>query len=333
MRVKQFLQTTLNPAWYHGHQQRPPFFEGWYYKIIDASGQHRFAIIPGIFLSNKAHAFVQVLDGRSGAAYYHEYKARCFWAARDRFETHIGANHFTQTLMTLYIERPTQTIEGELRFQGITPWPVSLKTPGVMGWYAWVPTMECYHGVLSLDHRIEGRLTVDGEDIDFSGGRGYIEKDWGRSFPSAWVWLQSNHFETPGISLTGSIAIVPWRHTAFRGFSVGLWYEGQLYRFATYTGATTVRLHVTDDTVEWVLRDQKHQLHILAHRGLKDEFGLLKAPNIVEMGKRVAETLTAVLHVRLTDISRGREQVIFAGDGYYAGLEVYNVTERLLHMA
>ena len=23
-----------------------------------------------------------------------------------------------------------------------------------MGWYAWVPFMECYHGVLSLDHTI-----------------------------------------------------------------------------------------------------------------------------------------------------------------------------------
>ncbi|MCK7537696.1 MAG: tocopherol cyclase family protein [Marinilabiliales bacterium] len=35
---------------------------------------------------------------------------------------------------------------------------------------------------------------------DFSGGRGYIEKDWGHSFPSAYVWMQSNHFQLARIS-------------------------------------------------------------------------------------------------------------------------------------
>lgn len=327
MRLTQFLQTTLNPAWYHGHERKAPFFEGWYYKIVDASGQNRFAIIPGVFLSQNPHAFVQVLDGRSGAAYYHEYKQSCFWAARDRFEVHIGANRFNQTQLHLYIERPTQTIEGELHFHDTTPWPVSWQAPGVMGWYAWVPTMECYHGVLSLDHAISGSLTIDGEMVDFNGGRGYMEKDWGQSFPSAWVWLQSNHFETPGTSLTGSIAVIPWRRSSFRGFTVGLWHEEQLYRFATYTGATTASLTVTDEQVQWTLRDKRHQLQIVAQRGAQSDFGLLKGPDTMEMGKRVAESLTAVLHVQLADISGGQERLLFEGSGRCAGLEVHNATD------
>ncbi|MCB8965604.1 MAG: hypothetical protein H6660_01820 [Ardenticatenaceae bacterium] len=329
MRLKQFLQTTLNPAWYHGHTHKAPFFEGWYYKLVDASGHHRFAIIPGIFLSRTPHAFVQVLDGRSGSAYYHEFKERCFWAAKDRFEVHIGANRFSQTQLNLYIERPRQTIEGELHFHQTTPWPSALTSPGMMGWYAWVPTMECYHGVVSLDHAITGTLTIDGETIDFSGGRGYIEKDWGQSFPAAWIWLQSNHFETQGTCLTGSTAIIPWRRSAFRGFTVGLWHEKQLYRFATYTGAKTAHLQVSDDTVEWVLRDKKRELHIVAAQGAQSEFGLLKGPDRVEMGKRVAETLTAVLHIQLNDISNGQTRLIFEGNGRYAGLEVHNASQLL----
>ena len=31
-----FLRTTLHPERYHGHGKKPPFFEGWYYKLIDA---------------------------------------------------------------------------------------------------------------------------------------------------------------------------------------------------------------------------------------------------------------------------------------------------------
>jgi tocopherol cyclase len=41
---------------------------------------------------------------------------------------------------------------------------------------------------------------VGGRRVDFSGGSGYIEKDWGRSFPRAWIWAQSNTFTQPGTS-------------------------------------------------------------------------------------------------------------------------------------
>ena len=74
--MRRFLRTTLNPSLYHGHGRRPPFFEGWYYKLVSASEGHRYAVIPGIFLSDdpaKQHAFVQVLDGRTGQTTYQTY--------------------------------------------------------------------------------------------------------------------------------------------------------------------------------------------------------------------------------------------------------------------
>jgi hypothetical protein len=43
------LRRTLHPAWYQGHGKNAPYFEGWYYKLIDASEQHRLAVVPGIF--------------------------------------------------------------------------------------------------------------------------------------------------------------------------------------------------------------------------------------------------------------------------------------------
>ncbi|MEZ4893124.1 MAG: tocopherol cyclase family protein [Saprospiraceae bacterium] len=39
-------------------------------------------------------------------------------------------------------------------------------------------------------------LTINGEELDFTGGKGYMEKDWGRSFPSAYFWMQTNHFRS-----------------------------------------------------------------------------------------------------------------------------------------
>lgn len=78
---------------------------------------------------------------------------------------------------------------------------------------------------------------VNDQQIDFSGGCGYIEKDWGAAFPEGYVWMQTNHFERSNACLTASIAMIPWLGSAFRGFLVGLWLDGELIRFTTYTGA------------------------------------------------------------------------------------------------
>lgn len=326
------LATTLHPERYHGHRKRPPFFEGWYYKLIDGSEEQRYAVIPGVFLSEDPaaqHAFVQVLDGVTGKATYHRYAAEDFWAAEDAFEVHIGPNRFTLEGIDLQIESPERTVTGALRFSGLTPWPVTLTSPGIMGWYAWVPFMECYHGVLSLDHAIEGALKLSRARIDFSGGRGYIEKDWGPSFPAAWVWFQSNHFARPGTSITASIAVIPWIGSAFRGFIIGLWHDGVLHRFATYTGARVEKLAVAEDEVHWVVRDRRRRLEMIARR---TQAGLLRGPSKSDMGLRVPETLQGTIAVRLSDLAGGNEQIVFEDSGRNGGLEVAGDIPRLLGM-
>jgi hypothetical protein len=315
------VRTTLNPGCYHGHRRQPPFFEGWYYKLVDASQKNRFAVIPGIFLSedpDKHHAFVQYLDGQTGYSTYHRYPASEFWAADGEFDLRIGPNRFTAEQLTLAISSEEITIRGQLGFEEITPWPVSLISPGIMGWYAWVPFMECYHGVLSLDHAIKGVLEVQNRSIDMSGGRGYIEKDWGRSFPSAWIWFQTNHFAQPGTSLTASVANIPWLRGSFPGFIIGLWLDGKLYRFATYTGARIAALEIDDERVIWIVQDKRHRLEMQA---VRTRGGLINAPTTHDMGRRIVETLDATVDVRLLATGNGQEQVLFEGTGRHAGLE------------
>jgi hypothetical protein len=198
-----------------------------------------------------------------------------------------------------------------------------------MGWYAWIPAMECYHGVVSLDHSIEGALQVNGQSLDFGGGRGYIEKDWGRAFPAAYIWFQTNHFEQPGTSLTASVAIIPWLRRSFPGFIVGLWHGGTLYRFATYTGARIEQLDITDERVTWTIADRKHRLSMTAAR---TEGGLLQAPTTVDMGRRIAETLSATVQVELARIQGRDSEPVFRDTGRHAGLEIVGDLARLRAM-
>ena len=167
---------------------------------------------------------------------------------------------------------------------------------------------------------------MDGELVDFTGGRGYIEKDWGQSFPEAYIWFQTNHFDSPATCLTASVAIIPSFGTTFPGFIVGLWLGGRLYRFATYTGTKLEKLTVSDAEVFWVLSDGTYRLEMRAQRAAG---GLLKGPGKLDMGKRVDETLQASVDVRLTNKRSGA--VIFESTGHHAGLEVFN-HEKLLKM-
>lgn len=325
-----YLNQLFHPERYHGHGRKPPFFEGWYFKLVDAAEQHRYAIIPGIFLSQdpaEHHSFIQVLDGLTGNATYHRYPASEFWAAEDDFLIRIGPNTFSANHLSLNIADEQRVVQGEVKLLNANPWPVSLLSPGIMGPFGWVPRMECNHGVVSLDHGLAGLLNIDGTAVDFSGGRGYTEKDWGAAFPAGYVWLQSNHFHKPGTSLVASIAIIPWGRRPFAGFIIGFWHKGKLHRFATYTGAKTEYLSIQDHQIDWTVGGRGKRLRMTA---LRAKGGLLYGPTREKMGDRIGETMLASVEVRLTAVGRLGERLLFAGCGRNAGLEVHGDLERLL---
>ena len=166
---------------------------------------------------------------------------------------------------------------------------------------------------------------MNGETVNFDGGRGYIEKDWGQAFPQAWIWGQSNHFEQPGTSITISVATIPWLGNSFRGFIVGLWHGRQLYRFTKYNGSKITSLRLTDTHVILHAVNRTHRLELEAARS---EGGLLHAPYRSEMLQRVTESLTATIAVKLIELKS--ERVMFEGTGRHAGLEINGEIQQIL---
>ncbi len=108
------------------------------------------------------------MNGVSGKTHYLNFPYDPYLSDENRFHTVVGRNEFSAKRIHLEIENDEIFVEGNLTFNGLTPWPVTLLSPGIMGWFAWVPGMECYHGVASLDHEIMGSLRINGRDTDFS---------------------------------------------------------------------------------------------------------------------------------------------------------------------
>lgn len=315
-------RATWNPDMYHGWGRQRKYFEGWYFKIVDPSERFAFAIIPGISFGEDgtSHAFVQVLDGKQCKAYYFDYPAAAFQSDEQQFGVQLGGNYFSKENLTLDLP----LLKGSITIQGIHPWPKMLGAPGIMGWYSFVPFMECYHGVVSQHHTLQGQLDVEGSGlVDFSGGIGYIEKDWGTSFPSAWIWNQTNHFDTAApINYMASVAKIPWLGSSFIGYIVGFLFEGQLYRFATYTGAK-MKAVVDGDQVHLGFKDKTHRLEVIARKGATGE---LISPLSGNMAGKVNESMQATVDIRFFK----KEQLLFEGTGRNAGLELAGEVDELL---
>jgi tocopherol cyclase len=324
------VRSVLKPDGYHGAGRRSKYFEGWYVKLVDPAQDARLALIPGVFLAPEEdgphEAFVQVLDGTTGRSWYTPYPLSDFTAASDSFAVQVGPNRFSSGGVVLDI--PDLGLSGRVDFQRpLDPWPVTRRSPGAMGWYAWMPFMECYHGVVSFGHGLSGTVELDGRRLDFTGGRGYIEKDWGQAFPAGYVWMHSNHFADPTVSLMASVAIIPWLKGSFQGLLIGLRQGDRLHRFASYTAAKVQQLHIDDEHV-WLTvtgRDGS-RLEIKATR---PGGAFLHAPIRTEMHKRVEETLDSTIELRL----HGPDGTTLIDDvGTSAGLEVHGDTARLIRM-
>jgi len=290
--------------------------------MVTTSGDLAISLIPGISMdaNGDQHAFIQMIDGTSGVTYYERYEFDEFVPNPDKLEVNVGNSYFSEE--KVIIDLPF--IKGEVSISDRTPWPSQLGAPGVMGWYSFVPFMQCYHGVVSMHHRLDGKLIYNDQEYIYESAIGYIEKDWGTSFPKCWIWMHSNHFGKikRKVSLMASVAHIPWLGQYFVGFLVGLWVDDTLYQFTTYNGSKRTTA-MDDDHVYIHLKKGKLQLSIKA---LKAETAELISPITGDMVGKVNESLSAEISIKL---SRGNE-VIYEGVGAHSGLEVAGEVEILM---
>ena len=308
-----------HPELFQGNHKRKKYFEGWYFKMVSADGSSILSIIPGISLSGdgkEQHAFIQVIDGKSAKTDYYRFPIGEFFYSKKGFAIQVGKNYFSKDKLILNIQTDSATIVGEIRMsKQVELSSPKILNPGIMGWYRFMPFMQCYHGVVSLTHQLDGHLVKDGKDYNFDQGIGYIEKDWGSSMPSAWIWMQSNNFQKGNSSFMLSIANVPWLGKPFTGFLGFFLNDNTLYRFATYTHA---KLHLDatgPDTTKITVKDRRNTFSIVA---VRNNSGLLRAPVKGSMDRRIAESIDARLHLTIFD---RKGKLIFDDSTSIAGFE------------
>ena len=314
------------PPMFQGNKKRKKYFEGWYFKMVSADGSSILSVIPGISLSNdgkEQHAFIQIIDGKTANTFYYDFPIEDFSFSKEKFAVQIGKNYFSEEILILDIQNETTSIKGEIQMSDHVYLTQNKKRVGIMGWYKHVPLMQCYHGVVSLNHNLKGAITKDNEKFNFENGVGYIEKDWGKSMPSSWIWIQSNNFDTEKTSFMLSVAHIPWLGSSFTGFLGFFLNKGNVQRFGTYTNAKIQIKSSSPENIKIKITDKTYSYHIETFRS---KSGLLKAPVKGSMDRRIAESVDAKLKLTVLD---EKGNVIFKGSSYIAGLEIVGNMEEL----
>lgn len=309
------LRKIFHPALFQGTMRKTNYFEGWYFKHVSVDSANAFTVIPGISLSTDSHAFIQFVDSTSGISSYFRYDINDIHSEKRIFKIKIGNSVFSENGIGLDLENKDLKVYSKIEYTDRIIIPSTVFRPGIMGWYSYVPGMECNHGVISVNHFLNGSLWVNGKEKQFSGGKGYIEKDWGTSFPESWIWIQCNNFYDEYVSLMISVAKIPWRGNFFIGFISFLHIKGKTEIFATYNRAKIIDLKKTGDNKSEILISKgtkKLKVFITSKENTS-----LRAPVDGKMTNRIKESISSEVFVEYSE----KGKIIFSGKGLKAGFE------------
>jgi len=288
------LYMARHPALYRGDRRRHNYFEGWYYNIKSEAGE-TLVFIPGISRDENGdgHAFIQIID--EGVSHNINYNLSEFSFEDNPFSISIADNKFTLFSANIDI-KGDRRYQGELYFRNVIKLRGTRYAPSIMGPFAYLPFMQCNHGILCMNAHVKGKIDTGKKEMDFDNGSVYIEKDWGTSFPEKYVWVQCNRFEDRKTRLSLSIADVPFLGTKFCGIIAVLQRGSRQNVFASYYFAHIRRLEINKEEAEIEIKQGKYTLKVKVFS--RDRIKLL-APIKGRMVDNVYESITSCISIQL----------------------------------
>lgn len=306
-----------NPELFQGEkylETNKNYFEGWYFK--NTNGKNGISFIPGISINEEEkRAFVQIVT--VDHSYYVSYSIEEFEFSFDPFWIKIGNNFFSKDNIHIDIKDDSQrlVVYGDIEYSSNKNIDVDFLNPNIMGPFSYIPFMECNHAILSMKSNSNGLININDHKIKFKNGTGYIEKDWGCSFPKSYIWCQGNNFKDSDSSFMISIADIPFKVFSFRGIICSLIIDNKEFRFATYNNAKLIKYDIDEDSLDITLKKGRYYLN------LKSEYAIghkLFAPVKGKMEKDIFESISAIITVTL----KKDELVLFSDTSINCGLEI-----------
>ena len=241
-------------------------FEGWYYRISDPEREASWVIITAFWRDEAGaeRAFVELIEGSSGASYQRVFEGPAQGVDLARISEQRGEFAFwVGEEDSLYLSADLisgrfrsdvgELVDIELKVEGCAYWgdPRTTSDRWTMGWVTELPGPPLKWHVHHLKGRASGELSVNGVVTRFDQLPVHQEKNWGRAFPSKWVWFQSNSFDgRPDVAIAGAGGPIFAINGSPEGYMLGLRWRERFFSWRTQDG------HVFKDVAFVVDHDQ-----------------------------------------------------------------------------
>ncbi len=337
---------------YHwdGNSQR--FFEGWYYRVTLPQVKQTFGFMYSIDdpIEKQPHSggAAQILGANDQYLCRTFPDIKQFFADRYRLKLgHWGASSLLLTPQLLdpktfnkYIEQkhikqgyqatatlnqgficdpPThQYCRWDYTIKPIYGWGNSDRPQqATAGWLSYLSAFDPGWQVLMAHGLATGWIDWNGEKYEFTDAPAYSEKNWGRSFPQKWFWLNCNSFlDYPDLALTAAGGV---RQVLWWDESVGLvrlHYQGKFYQFESSRGELSWKV---EPWGYWELKGKNEQFK-LRIIGTTDQPGnYVRVPTTEGLQFRCRDTMQGKITVKLRTL---QGQVIINAASFLGGLEI-----------
>jgi tocopherol cyclase len=339
---QQALQTPHSG--YHWDGDSPNFFEGWYFRVTLPAIGESFAFMYSIedpSGGTSSQGTAQILGAGEQYGYQNFAGVAGFWANRDNLGLgHWGKHDLAISPQLLSIEDFNQHItagyqatatlnQGILNISGQPTCRWCYHTQPIYGWgnlqwfqqstgglLSFLPIFEPGWQVLMAHGLATGWIEWQGNRYEFTDAPTYSEKNWGRSFPKKWFWLNCNCFqEEPDLALTaggGRRQVLTWMEEVGM---IGIHYQGEFYEFVPWNAQVHWQI---DPWGKWQMQADNYLFQVEL-TGNTDLMGtMVQVPTENGLVYRCRDTTRGLLSLTLRDRSG---KTIISATSSLAGLE------------
>jgi hypothetical protein len=192
------------PSSLKGNFKEDKYFEGWFQKVYSKKHKSSFIIIYGYATRNSydTFGFIQVLIPNENIKilYFPKSEISC---DPNRHIIRMGNNMLTTELIRIN----SSNLNIHLNLSNNQPIQTFKNS---MGYTYFIPNLPCYHSVMNSSHVVAGKIFYNDVRYTLDNEIGYLEKNWGTSFPETYFWLHAVDPTDRQVSLLFSRAEIKW---------------------------------------------------------------------------------------------------------------------------
>ncbi|HBL58567.1 MAG TPA: tocopherol cyclase [Cyanobacteria bacterium UBA8803] len=335
---------------YHWDGSTDRFFEGWYYRVTLPDCGQTFGFMYSIEdpKGGKPHSggAVQILGPDDGYLCRTFPEVSQFWASSQ----FLALGHWGKTDLKIppqYLQPAAFERHVQQGYQATATWHQGIiRDPGsdrycrwqyeifpiygwgdrdafqqsTAGWLSYLPIFEPGWQILMAHGLATGWIDWNGKLYQFTDAPAYGEKNWGRSFPQKWFWLNCNSFDgEPDLALTaggGKRGVLWWMESVAL---IGIHYRGKFYEFVPWNSEVSWQIQPWGC---WQMQAQNARYEVTLPSTTDLPGTPLRAPTERGLIFVCRDTMHGQLNLELRKRGWGRSQTILQAASSVCGLEI-----------